>query len=122
MKVRVGDGGVAFDVEGAWLVPMGAWMVERPTVIVIGDPRAARLLGSSLAEVAQVIYLEDREADLAGLCEALEIRRPIVIVLGAEDESVDGLRTGFPVLVLAVDDPDGAGVARRLVQASQPGD
>jgi hypothetical protein len=97
-------------------------MVERPTVIMIGDPRASRVLGSSLAEVAQVIYLEDRGVDLAGFCAALEIEQPLVLALGGDDESLDRLRAGRPALLIRPGDPDAAGAARRFVQSFQPGE
>src|SRR5262249_24574134 len=119
VKVRVGDVKVSFDVEGAWLVPMAAWMVERPTLIVIGDAHASRMLGSSLAELAQVIYLDDGEGDLAGFCEALEIERPILIRIGAEDESADSLPAGFPSLLIHPADPEALDVARRFVHSFQ---
>jgi proline iminopeptidase len=104
MKVDLGDVRLFFDVEGASLVPMGAWMVERPTVILLhtGPGGADHSLfkdtiGPPLAEVAQVVYLDHRGAgrsdrstpehwnldtwvdDVARFCAALEIERPIVL-------------------------------------------
>jgi len=121
VKIGVGDVKVAFDVEGAWLVPMGAWMVERPTVILLGDPVASRLLGSSLAEVAQVIYLEDREADIAVFCAALEIERPILIGVRVGEEPAE-LPAGFPGLLVDPGDPRSVADARRFVHAFQTRD
>jgi proline iminopeptidase len=121
VKVVVGDGAVTFDVEGAWLVPMGAWMVERPTVIVIGDPQAARRIGSPLADLAQVVYVEDRMADVAGLCAALEIQGPLIVGVGAGGAPGGPLPAGFPGLLVDADAPDAGAAARRFVQSVQPG-
>ncbi len=104
MKVDIGGVRLFFDVEGASLVPMGAWMVERPTVVLLhtGPGGADHSLfkdtiGPPLAEVAQVVYLDHRGAgrsdcstpehwnldtwtdDVARFCHALEIERPLVL-------------------------------------------
>jgi hypothetical protein len=118
VQVTVGDARLSFDVEGAWLVPMGAWMVERPTVLVLGEPRASRILGAALAELAQVIYI-DGDGDLVGFCAALEIERPLLIQIGEEDAASGELPTGFPGLVVSPGDPDAVEVACRFVQAFQ---
>jgi proline iminopeptidase len=103
VKVQVGDIRLYFDVEGAQLVADGPWMRERPTVILLHTGPGADHssykdhVGPALAEVAQVVYLDVRGAgrsdrstpehwnldtwadDLVGLCEALEIVRPVVL-------------------------------------------
>ena len=95
-----------FDVDGAQLVPQGAWMRERPTILLLhpgpGFDHALykAYLGPLLAERAQVVYLDlrghgrsDRSSpesltlgtwadDVAALCEALELERPIVVGAG----------------------------------------
>jgi pimeloyl-ACP methyl ester carboxylesterase len=92
-----------FDVEGPVLVPDGARMRERPTVVLVHGgpggydhsyfkPEFARL-----AAVAQVVYLDLRDHgrsthrgpaawsfeqcadDIAAFCDALGIERPIVV-------------------------------------------
>lgn len=102
MRVAVGDVKLYFDVDGAKLVPVGPWMVERPTVVLLHPGPGfdhtlfKDLVGPLLAEVAQVVYLDlrghgrsDRCApeqmtiaqladDLDALCQALEIQRPVV--------------------------------------------
>jgi pimeloyl-ACP methyl ester carboxylesterase len=102
VRVRVGDVRLFFDVDGAKLVPAGPWMRERPTVILLHPGPGfdhtvfKELVGPSLAEIAQVVYLDlrghgrsDRSRpellsiaqfveDLAGLCAALRIERPVL--------------------------------------------
>ena len=104
MKVDV-DGGTRLfvDVDGAGLVPEGPSMLERPTVLLLHTGPGAdhslykEHIGPSLAEVAQVVYVDVRGAgrsdpstpddwtlstwaeDVAGLCEALEIERPVLL-------------------------------------------
>lgn len=102
MRVQVGDGRLFFDVEGASLVPDGPRMRERPTLLLLhGGPGADHSVFkpdfSPLADIAQVIYLDHRSAgrsdrtgperwtldrwgdDVHAFCEALEIKRPIVM-------------------------------------------
>lgn len=91
-----------FDVDGAQLVPQGAWMRERPTIVLLhpgpGFDHALykAYLGPLLAERAQVVYLDlrghgrsDRSSpglltletwadDVAALCDVLELEAPIV--------------------------------------------
>lgn len=140
MKVDVGGTSLAFDVEGAWLVPVGAWMVERPTVIVLGSGREERAVGSALADLAQVVYLDHRDGadDIAAFCAALEIERPVLVGMGSSltlaeksaarhQELVRGLvlvgaggpgplPAGLPVLTGSTGDLD---AVRRFVQAFQ---
>ena len=102
MRVVVGDVRLFIDVDGAKLVPAGPWMRERPTVILLHPGPGfdhtvyKEFVGPSLAEVAQVVYVDlrghgrsDRSTpdrlttaqladDLGALCLALEITRPIL--------------------------------------------
>jgi pimeloyl-ACP methyl ester carboxylesterase len=102
MRVKVGDGRLFFDVEGAKLVPDGPTMRERPTLLLLHggpgfDHSSFKPDLSPLADVAQVVYLDhrgqgrsDRTAparwnfgewadDVRAFCEALEIEKPIVM-------------------------------------------
>jgi proline-specific peptidase len=101
MVVTVNGVKLFFDVEGAKLVPNGAVMQERPTVVLLhGGPGADhshyRPDMSALADVAQLIFYDHRgngrsEAgpqaqwnlaqwgdDVKALCDALGIVKPIV--------------------------------------------
>lgn len=102
MRVKVGDGWLFFDVEGAKLVPDGPKMRERPTLLLLHggpgfDHSSFKPNFSPLADVAQVVYLDhrgqgrsDRTApprwtfdewadDVRAFCDALEIEKPIVM-------------------------------------------
>ncbi len=102
MRVRIGDGRLFFDVEGAKLVPDGPRMRERPTLLLLhGGPGFDHSFYkpqlSPLAEVAQVVYLDHRNQgrsdpaprerwtlanwadDVRALCDALGIEKPIVM-------------------------------------------
>lgn len=103
MKVSVGDARLFVDVDGAGLVPEGASMRQRPTVILLHTgPGADHSLykdhiGPGLVDLAQVVYvdirgagrsdpsaperwtLEQWAADVAALCDALEIERPVLL-------------------------------------------
>lgn len=101
MLVSVGDVRLFVDIDGAKLVPDGTSMRERPTIILVhGGPGADHTLYkafySSLAEIAQVVYYDQRgngrsedgprerwnldqwADDLRILCDVLGIERPIV--------------------------------------------
>jgi pimeloyl-ACP methyl ester carboxylesterase len=102
MRVKVGDVHLFFDVEGAKLRPDGPAMREVPTVLLLHggpgfDHSIFKPAFSSLADIAQVVYLDhrgngrsDRDArerwnldrwadDVRAFCDALEIERPIVV-------------------------------------------
>jgi proline iminopeptidase len=103
VKVEVNGSRLFFDVDGAKLVPDGAWMRERPTVVLLHTGPGAdhssykEHVGPALAEVAQVVYMDVRGAgrsdrsspehwnldtwadDLVGFCAELEIVRPVVL-------------------------------------------
>ena len=102
MHVQVNGVRLFFDVEGAKLVPDGATMRERPTMILLhGGPGFDHTIYkptySALAEVAQVIYLDQRGNgrsdagpqeswtlaqwgdDVRGFCDALGIEKPTVL-------------------------------------------
>jgi len=101
MRVLVNGVRLFFDVEGASLVPEGATMREKPTLVLLhGGPGLDHSIYkpsfSALADVAQVIFLDHRGNgrsdrgpqeswtlaqwgdDVRGFCEALGIARPIV--------------------------------------------
>jgi proline iminopeptidase len=127
VKVDVGGVRLFLDVEGAQLVPAGAWMHQRPTVILLhtGPGGADHSLfkdtiGPALADIAQVVYLDHRGAgrsdrstpdhwtldtwadDVARLCDTLEIEAPIV--LGSAFGSFVAMRLAVrhPALVSAL--------------------
>ena len=103
MKIAVGDVNLFFDVDGPQLVPGAAGLEERPTVVLLhAGPGADHSLykdtiGPPLAEVAQVVYLDQRgdgrsdrsngsrwnletwTEDLAGFLVTLEIERPVLL-------------------------------------------
>ena len=102
MRVKVGDTTLFFDVEGAKFVPDGPGMRERPTVLLLhGGPGFDHSnfmpAFGQLADVAQLIYVDHRgngrsdrsdpdswrldtwADDVRGLCDALEIEKPIVL-------------------------------------------
>src|SRR5688572_13195254 len=101
MHVSVNGAKLFFDVEGAKLVPEGAAMRERPTLILLHggpgmDHTGYKPLFSQLADMCQVIYLDHRGNgrsdaatsdtwtlaqwgdDVRAFCEVLGIERPIV--------------------------------------------
>lgn len=106
MRLAVGDIRLYFDVEGAQLVPEGAWMRERRTVLLLHpgpgfDHGLFKLeLGPRLAESGQVVYLDQRGGgrsdvgppeqlrldrwadDVREFCDAAGIERPVVLGLG----------------------------------------
>ena len=102
MRVLVNGVRLFFDVEGASLVPDGAAMRQKPTLLLLHggpgfDHSIYKPAYSALADLAQVIYLDLRgngrsdagpkEAwnlsqwgdDVRGFCDVLEIERPIVL-------------------------------------------
>ena len=102
MRVLVNGVRLFFDVEGAGLVPDGAAMREKPTLLLLhGGPGFDHSIYkprfSALADVAQVIYLDHRGNgrsdpgpreswtlaqwgdDVRAFCDALGIERPIVL-------------------------------------------
>jgi pimeloyl-ACP methyl ester carboxylesterase len=107
VKVNIGDVSLFFDVDGAELVTAGAWMHQRPTVLLLPTgPGSADhsifkdTVGPPLAKIAQVVYLDHRGAgrsdrstaehwnletwadDAQRFCEMLEIARPVVLGSG----------------------------------------
>ena len=103
MKIDVGGGiRLFFDVEGPKIVASESGWTERPTVVVLHPGPGADhsvfkdLLGPRLAEVAQVVYVDQRgdgrsdrsdsshwnletwTEDLRALLDLLEIERPVL--------------------------------------------
>jgi proline iminopeptidase len=101
VRVEVNGVRIFFDVEGAKLVPDGPAMREKPTLLLLhGGPGMDgsywRPSFSGLADIAQVIYIDQRACgrsdrgprdrwtlaqwgdDVRAFCEALEIERPVV--------------------------------------------
>lgn len=101
MHVAVNGTKLFFDVDGAKFVPDGREMREKPSLIVLhGGPGHDHSIFKTgfvdLTDIAQVIYLDHRGNgrsvgsgpetwnlaqwgdDVKGLCDALEITRPIV--------------------------------------------
>jgi pimeloyl-ACP methyl ester carboxylesterase len=99
--VSVGDVRLFVDVDGAKLVPDGATMRERPTIVVVHggpgfDHTPFKAHYRSLTEIAQLVYYDHRgngrsdlgspeqwtldqwADDLRTLCDVLGIERPIV--------------------------------------------
>src|SRR4029079_3703957 len=74
MRVEVDGARLFFDIEGAQLRPVGPWLEERPTVVIVhtgpGSDHTAykEHIGPRLAQVAQVIYLDMRGCGLSDRC------------------------------------------------------
>jgi pimeloyl-ACP methyl ester carboxylesterase len=102
MYAQVNGTRLYFDVEGAQLVPDGALMRERPTLILLHggpgfDHSSYKPKFATLTDVAQVVYLDHRGQgrsdksdpahwtldqwadDVRGLCDVLGIEKPIVM-------------------------------------------
>lgn len=102
MRVQVGDVRLFFDVAGAGLVPDGPLLRERPTLLLLHggpgfDHSSFRPAFDAFAEVAQVVYLDQRGQgrsergdparwnlarwadDVRAFCETLGIERPVVL-------------------------------------------
>lgn len=102
MHVSIGDCRLFFDVEGAKLVPEGPALRERPTLLLLHggpgfDHSSFKPAFSALADVAQVVYLDQRGNgrsdpssrehwtlarwgdDVRAFCDALGIERPVVL-------------------------------------------
>lgn len=103
MRISVNGAGLWFDVDGPALVPDGAGMRERPTVVLVhGGPASYdhsyfKPQFGRLSDVAQVVYLDLRDHgrstrqdpalwtfeqaadDIRGFCDALGIVRPFVL-------------------------------------------
>jgi proline iminopeptidase len=106
MRVSVGDARLFFDVEGSKLRPSAASFVELPTVVILhagpgfDHTPYKESLGPALADVAQVVYLDQRghgrsdrstpdrwnldtwSADVAEFCKRLDLERPILVGQG----------------------------------------
>jgi proline iminopeptidase len=101
MRVEVNGVRLFVDVEGAMLVPDGSRMREKPTLLLLhgglgAEHSGLKSLGTTLADVAQVVYVDQRGGgrsdrsdarywtldqwadDVRGLCDALGIARPFV--------------------------------------------
>lgn len=104
MRVAIEDGcRLFFDIAGSRLARDDAGVTERPTIVALhggpgNDHTSLRPALDRLAEVAQVVYVDQRgngrsdghddpsgwcldrwADDVVALCEALEIERPIVL-------------------------------------------
>jgi proline iminopeptidase len=130
VKVAANGVDLFFDVEGLKLVAEGPWVRERPTLILLPTgPGVDHSLykehvGPSLAEAAQVVYLDLRGAgrsdwsspqhwnldtwveDVGAFCAALELTRPVVLGTGVG---------GLVALLLAARRPE---LVERLVLVS----
>jgi pimeloyl-ACP methyl ester carboxylesterase len=99
MRIKIGDGKLFFDVDGAMLVADGPRMRERPTLVLLhGGPGMDHSVFkpdlNPLTRVAQLVYLDLRSAgrsdrtlpkrwtlddwadDVVEFCDALEIAKP----------------------------------------------
>jgi proline iminopeptidase len=102
MKVKINGVELFFDVHGQQLVPVGDHMEERPTIVLLHggpgfDHSCFKPCLDSLAEVAQLVYLDMRgngrsdsgpvdqwniqtwAEDIAAFCQTLSIKRPILM-------------------------------------------
>jgi proline iminopeptidase len=102
VKIRVRDTELFFDVEGAKLVPDGAALREKPTLLLLHggpgfDHSSFKPAFSDLADCAQLVYLDHRgngrsergdparwnldewADDVRAFCGVLGIERPVVL-------------------------------------------
>lgn len=133
MHVKVNGIRLFFDVDGESLTPDGTSMREKPTVILVhGGPGAdhtvAKPFFSQLTDIAQVVYYDHRGNgrsdmsdqskwnlaqwgdDLRGLCDALGIKKPVVIGTSFG---------GFVTLSYAIQHPDHAGALALISTAAK---
>jgi proline iminopeptidase len=119
MRIEINGVRLFFDVEGAKLIPDGPAMREQPTLILLhGGPGFDHSYWkpefSQLADVAQIIYLDQRGCgrsddgpraswtfaqwgdDVRALCDALDIERPIVCGSSFGAEVTMSYATGHP--------------------------
>lgn len=119
MRVEVNGVRLYFDVEGAQLIPDGAIMRERPTIIMLhggpgSDHATFRPYMSFLAEHAQVLYLDHRghgrsgdtgpsgwnidqwADDVAGFLDALDLDRPMVLGASFGGFVAQAFATAYP--------------------------
>jgi proline-specific peptidase len=102
VRIKIGDSWLFFDVEGAQLRPDGPLMREVPTLLLLHggpgfDHSSFKPAMSALTDVAQLVYLDHRGQgrsdrvssehwrlanwadDVKAFCDALEIKRPLVL-------------------------------------------
>jgi pimeloyl-ACP methyl ester carboxylesterase len=82
VRIAVDGVEVAFDVDGARLVPTDLGWDERPVVVLVGEDAHNRDgVGPALARVAQVVYVDSPGSadELLVFLDALEIERPVVL-------------------------------------------
>jgi pimeloyl-ACP methyl ester carboxylesterase len=124
MRVSIGDIRIFFEVDGEALRPDGLQTREVPTLLLVhggpggGDHSWFKPLFGQLRDIAQVIYFDQRGCgrsdrstknrwnlarwadDVRAFCDALEIKRPIVL----------GVSSGGPIaLTYATRHPDHPG-------------
>ena len=138
-----------FDVEGAQLVPDGATMRERPTVIFLHggpgmDHTGYKPRFSALADICQVIYLDHRGNgrsdpatsdtwtlaqwgdDVHAFCETLGIERPIVYGASFGGAVAMSYATRYPahpgkLIVVSAEAQGGAHFAERIAMFERLG-
>lgn len=149
MHLTVNGVRLFFDVEGAVLVPDGAAMREKPTVILLHggpgmDHSGYKPRFSQLADIAQVVYLDHRGNgrsdpatpdtwtlaqwgdDVRAFCDALGITRPIVYGAsfgGAVAMSYATRHPGHPgkLIVVSAEAAGGAHFAEKIAMFERLG-
>ena len=119
MRIEVNGVRLWFDVEGAALQASEESLECRPTLILLhggpgADHSAFKPLYSQLANVAQIIYLDHRAngrsehgprshwtleqwgKDIKSFCDALEIKKPVVLGLSFGGMVAQSYATQFP--------------------------
>ena len=119
MFVCVNGERLFFDIEGAGLVPDGPVMRTKPTLVLLHggpgfDHSAFKPTFSTLADIAQIIYLDHRgngrstgsdprswtlaqwADDVKGLCDALGIERPVVFGMSFGGFVAQAYATRYP--------------------------
>ena len=141
MRIEIEPGVRLFvDVEGLGLVPDGAVMRERPTLVLLHggpgmDHSAYKPLMSPLAEVAQIVYYDHRghgrsdwrpreewtldhwADDVVRLCDALGVVRPVVLGQsfgGTVAQHYLARHPDHPSRIILSSTSPGLGLARKL--------
>jgi pimeloyl-ACP methyl ester carboxylesterase len=149
MHIRVNGTRLFFDVEGAALVPDGAQMRRRPTVLLLhGGPGADhshyRPAWSALSKVAQLVFLDHRgngrserstpekwnlaqwADDARAFCDTLGIERPVVLGVSFGGIVAQAYATRHPghagrLILVSTAARGGAHTARRVALFEQLG-